>query len=115
MDTQQLQSSVQISGQIKLLVEDGNHEINRDRNPDLRLDGIGAVSEEVLDPQMAFDPPEKEFDLPAGAINSGHRDRWDFEIVGQKNQVAASLGIEVAQFTQPPTKIRSRSAIRRPA
>jgi hypothetical protein len=42
MNAQKLQSSVQGSGQAQLLVEDGDHQVNGDGNPDLGLHRVGT-------------------------------------------------------------------------
>ena len=43
MNAQKLQSSVQGSGQVQLLVKDGDHQVNSDGNPDLGLHRVGAT------------------------------------------------------------------------
>ena len=61
MNTQKLESSVQSAGELELLVKDGHHEVNGDRDPDLRLHCVGTGAEVVFDTQVAFDPFEKEW------------------------------------------------------
>ena len=45
--------------------------VDGDGNPDLCLDRILGGAEEGLDPQVLFDPFEKQFDLPAATIQVG--------------------------------------------
>src|SRR5258708_18550981 len=111
MNTQKLQSSVQMSRQVELLVQDGNHQINRHGNPNLGFHRVGTVSEKVFDTQVTFDPAKEEFNLPSRAVKFGNRYRWNVEMVGQKDQVAASLGIELAHLSQREGKVASRSGI----
>ena len=68
MNAQKLKCSVQCAGQIQLFVKNRDHEINRDRNPDLGLHCIGTCSKVMLDPQMSFYPAKKQFDLPSTPI-----------------------------------------------
>ena len=88
------------SGKVVLLVKDGNHEIDRHGDPDLGFDGIGTRSEVVLDAQVSLDPAEEEFDVPAHPVELGNGERRDVEVVGQENQVAARLCVEVAHLAK---------------
>jgi hypothetical protein len=56
MNAQNLQSSVESSGQLELLVKDRNYQIGADRNPDLGLHRVGARAVVMFDSQVAFDP-----------------------------------------------------------
>ena len=51
VNAQNLQSSVQRSGQLEFLVQDGNERINAHR--------VGQSAEEVFDAQVLFDPAEE--------------------------------------------------------
>lgn len=42
---------------------------------------------------MLLDPSEKEFDLPAAAVQLGDRKGWQDEIVGQKGKGLGRFGI----------------------
>jgi hypothetical protein len=42
------------------LADDGDEDINRDRNPDLGLDGVLAGAVKSLDTQVLLDPFEEE-------------------------------------------------------
>ena len=100
VNAQKLEGSVQCSRQTQLLVDDGYHQVNGHRNPDLCLHRIGARSVIVLDSQMAFDPAKEQLDLPAQPINLRHTQRRDFEMVGQEDQIPPRLLVEVAYLSQ---------------
>ena len=89
MNTQKLQSSVQCSGQVQLLVQDGDHQVNRDGNPDLGLHRVGTRSVVVFDAEGSFDPAKEQLDAPSPSVNQRHRQRRDFEWVGQKRSKSA--------------------------
>src|SRR5271170_7084277 len=95
MNAQQLQSSVQCSGQAQLLVEDGDHQVNGDGNPNLGLHRVGTRAEVMLDSQVPFDPAKEQLDAPPQPVNQGYCQCGDFEMVGQKDQIPSRLGIEV--------------------
>ena len=69
VNTQKLQSSVQGSRQVQFLVNDGDHQVNAHRYPDLSLHRIGACPIVMLDAQMAFDPAEEQLDTPSQAVS----------------------------------------------
>ena len=47
----------------KFLLDHGNHYVNRDRNPDLSLDGVEACAVESLDPEVLLHPFEQLNDI----------------------------------------------------
>ena len=100
MNAQKLEGSVEFAGELELLVKDGHHEVNGDRNPDLALHRIGAGTEVVFDTQVAFDPFEEEFDLPSRLVELGHGERWDLQVVGEEDEMLGGLCIEVAHSAQ---------------
>ena len=108
MNAQKLQSSVQCSGQAQRFVKDGHPQVNGDRNPDLCLPRVGARSVVMLDPQVTFDPAEEQLDPPPQPVNQGPRQRWDFERVGQKDQIPFRLGVEVTHLSQQCREGRPR-------
>ena len=87
MNAQELESSVESTGELELLVEDGYHEVNGDRDPDLRLHRIGTGAEVVFDAQVAFDPFEEEFDLPTALVDLGHGKSGDLQVVGEEDEL----------------------------
>lgn len=68
MNAQNLQSSVECAGQLEPLVKDRNHEVGAHRDPDLVLHRIGGCAVVVLDPEVALDPAEEQFDAPAQLV-----------------------------------------------
>ena len=100
MNTQKLEGSVQFSGELELLVEDGHHEVDGDRDPDLGLHRIGAGTEVVFDAEVTFDPFEEEFDLPSRLVELGYGERRDLQVVGEENKMLGRLCIEVAHPAQ---------------
>ena len=72
--------------QIQGLLHNSHENINRDGDPDLGLDGIFGGAIKGLDPEMLFDPLEKQLHLPSAAIKIGNRDGRKDEVVGQKHK-----------------------------
>ena len=71
-----------------------DQDVNCDCDPDLRLDRIFGCPIKGLDPQMLFDPFEEDFDPPAAFVKLGDGQRWQAEIVGQKDQALVSFDVE---------------------
>ena len=94
MNAQNLQSSVEASGQFQLLVQYGYQQICRHSDSNLSFHRVEARSVIVLDPQIALDPFEKQLDIPALLVKFGNCQRWKFHVVGQEHQIALLLGIE---------------------
>ena len=67
---------------MQTLLDDGNENVNRDRDPDLSLDGILRGAVESFDPKMLFDPTEKDFNLPARFVEQCYRQCRQIEIIG---------------------------------
>lgn len=72
----------------QLLFLDGDNQIRGDRNPDLGANRILTGPVKRFDPQMLFDPLEKEFNLPAVFIQQGNGLGAHGKVVGQENQKA---------------------------
>jgi len=100
MNAQKLESSVEFSGELKLLVKDGNHEVNGHRDPDLGLHRVGTGPEVMFDTQVAFDPFEEEFDLPSRLVDLCHGESVDLQVVGEEDEMLGRLCIEVAHSAQ---------------
>ena len=82
------------------LLYDRHQDVDRDRDPHLRLHGVLGSSEERLDPQVLLDPPEKEFDLPPLLVEQGDALRGKRKIVGQENQFLLVLDVEESDATE---------------
>src|SRR5262249_53659154 len=72
--------------QAELFFHDGDEDVGSDRGPDLDFDGVGRSSEEAFDPQVLFDPFEKQFDLPSLFVDSRDDRRGNLKIIGEKNK-----------------------------
>jgi len=108
VNAQKLQSSVQGSWQVQFLVNDGHHEVNTHRDPDLCLHRIGARPIVMLDSQMAFDPAKEQLDPPSQAIDCGHSQSGDAQVVCKKDEVPPFLLIVVANLAQERREIGPR-------
>src|SRR5271169_3017032 len=69
VDLENIQQQLWRCRKVQSLPGDYDDEIDADRDPDLRLDGVDGVAEEMLDRQILLDPLEKGLDLPTLAIN----------------------------------------------
>src|SRR5665213_1342654 len=105
MNAQKLEGSVQAARQIEFLVEDGHHEVNGHRNPDLGLHRIGAGTEVVFDSEVSLDPFEEEFDLPAALVELRYCESWDLQIVGEEDEMLGCLLVEVMHSAKRPGEV----------
>ena len=55
-------------GEVQLLLDDGNENINADGDPDLGLHRVFRGTIERLDSEVLLDPSEEEFDLPTALV-----------------------------------------------
>ena len=78
---------------MKFLLDDGNQHVSRHGAPDLRLDGVLAVAQELLDSQVLLDPFEEQFDLPAVLVECCDGQRRQDKVVGQEDERLAALDI----------------------
>jgi len=82
------------------LIENGNHQVDADSDPDLRLHGILAEPEERLHAKVLLDPFEEELDLPARFVDLRDDQRIDFEVVGYEDQKLPRLRVPKAHPPQ---------------
>ncbi len=85
---------------MKFLFDDGNQNVGRHGAPDLRLDGVLAVAQKLLDAKVLFDPLEEQFDLPTILVQRGDCQRWQYKIVGQEYEGLFGLGVFEANAAQ---------------
>lgn len=78
---------------MKFLLDNGNQNVSRHGAPDLRLDGVLAVAQELLDSQVLLDPFEEQFDLPAIFVQGCNRQWRQHKVVGQKDKSLASFRV----------------------
>ena len=76
------------------LLDDRDQDVDRDRDPHLRLHGVLGSSEERLDPQVLLDPPEEELHLPPLLVEQGDALRGKGKIVRQENEFLLVLDVE---------------------
>ena len=88
------------SAQLRLEFHIRQEQINTQCNPDLRHDCILTGADERFDLQILFDPFKNQLDLPSGLVDIGNGPSGQFEIVGQKNIMLATLGISVTDTAQ---------------
>src|SRR5258708_23851021 len=84
------------SGEIEPLLDDGDEHVNRDRDPDLGFYSVLGSAEEALDPEMLFDPLEKEFDLPAALVERANGQRRELKLVREEDKRLRRCGIPEA-------------------
>jgi hypothetical protein len=65
-----------------LFFDDSDQDVNGNSDPDLGLDGIFGRTIKGFDPEMLFDPLEKQFDLPATVVKLCDGQRWKDKVVG---------------------------------
>jgi hypothetical protein len=53
---------------MKSFFDDGDEDMDRDGDPDLRLDGVLRSAEEMLGTKMLLGPFEKQFELPTAFV-----------------------------------------------
>ena len=78
---------------MKFLPDDRNEHVGGHCAPHLRLHGVLAVAQEMLDPQVLLDPLEEQLDLPAALVERTDGQRRQDRVVGQEDQGLACLGV----------------------
>ena len=78
---------------MQFLFNNGDQHISRDGAPDLRLHGVLAVTQKMLNTQMLLDPFEEQFNLPTTFVQSRNRRCWQRSIVRQEHQSLPGIGI----------------------
>ena len=71
---------------MQTFLRNGDQQVGRYGNPDLRLHRVLAGAKEHLDAQMLLDLFEVQLDLPALAVQIGNQLRLEREVVSQKHQ-----------------------------
>ena len=56
VEAQDLQNFVEAAIDLVFFLDDGHQDVDADRNPDLRLDGVVRGAEERLDAEVLLDP-----------------------------------------------------------
>ena len=85
---------------MKALFDDGNEDVDRDGDPDLRFHRIFRCAVEPLDTKMLFDPFEEEFDLPATFVEGADGRGWQDKVIGHEHECLARLVVFEADAAQ---------------
>ncbi len=81
-----MEDCVEAGIEVEAFFEDGDKEVDRDRDPDLGLDGVLGGAEESLDAQVLLDPFEEQLDLPAAFVELYNGQRRQGDVVGQEGK-----------------------------
>ena len=81
-------------GQVQAFFGNGDQHVVADCDPDLRLDRVLVGAIKRLDAQMLLDPFEKQFDLPALAIQARYQLGFECEVVGQERDAFATVVLD---------------------
>src|SRR5437762_343965 len=92
-DAQDLEDFVEAAVELQFSSQDCHQQVGADRDPDLRLDGIGGEAEDVLDPQVLLDPFEEQFDLPSALVELRDSQSRKVKRVGQQNESSPMFGV----------------------
>lgn len=95
MNAQKQQSSVGCAGQLELVVEDGDYQIGRHRDPYLGLFGDGTCAVVMLDLQVPLDPTE-QLDAPSHLVKHDHGKGGDLQVIRQEDEFLG--GFHVVEF-----------------
>ena len=81
-------------GQVQAFLGNGDQHVSADCNPDLRLDRVLVGAVKRFDAQVLLYPFEKQFDLPALAVQVCNQLGFEGEVVGQKRDALASVVLD---------------------
>ena len=80
--------------QMQAFLGNGDQHVSADGDPDLRFDRVLVGAIKRLDAQVLLDPFEKQFDLPALAVQVCNQLGLESEVVGQKSYSLARLVLD---------------------
>lgn len=101
IDCGSLQKRVQRTLNVEPLFGNGHKQVDAKVNPNPALRRILRSSVKRLDPQVSFDPLEKQLHLPALLVDVGNRLGLDVEVVREKHQPLLSLFVKTPHPTEP--------------
>ena len=81
-------------GQTQAFLSNGDQHVSADRDPDLRFDRVLVGAIKRLDAQVLLYPFEKQFDLPALAVQVRNQLGLERKVVGQKRYALASVVLD---------------------
>lgn len=88
-------------------MNDGDHKIDADGDPDLSLHRVGTRPVVMFDAQVPLDPAEEQLDPPTQAIKCCDGQCRNEQIVCQENQIAPGLRVEVSHLAEKQWKVLS--------
>ena len=91
---------MEVSGQMKSLLQDCNQQINADSDPNLGFDGVGRCAVKGFDSQMLLDPSEEELYLPALLVNVGDGYGGNGKDIGQVDKTLLGVQVHVGHPAQ---------------
>lgn len=74
-------------------IETGHHEVDADRDPDLRAHGVLASTVKGLNAEVLLDPFEEQLDLPAAFVDGRDGYGGQAEMVGQKDESLSRFSV----------------------
>jgi hypothetical protein len=95
-----LKDFIQTGFQFEGLFQDGDEQVSAERSPNLDKHSVLGGADEGTNPEMSLDPFEKQFDLPAGAVNLAHLNGGQAKVIGEENEPARMLGVVITDATQ---------------
>ena len=84
----------------ELLPYNEQKRVYSDGTPDLYIHRVGLPAEECLDAQIHLDPFEEQLDSPAGFVELGNGEGRQSEVVREKAEALAGVGIDVDDPSQ---------------
>jgi hypothetical protein len=99
-DAQNLQKCIEWDLQRQALLDDRGDDIDRDRNPDLRLHGVLGGPVKRLDSKVLLDPTEEQLDLPTELVDLSDSQSGKREVIRQEDQIATVVSIVKANATK---------------
>ena len=82
------------------LIETGDHQINANRDPDLRSHSVLAGAKECFDAQVLLDPFKEEFDLPSTFVDRSDAKSGEIKVIGQEYETLPRFSIKIADASQ---------------
>ncbi len=79
---------------MQTFLRNGDQHIGAHRNPDLRLHGVFAGAQKLLDAQVLLDPFEEQLDLPALTVQVCNELWLQGKVVGQKRDALACFVLD---------------------
>lgn len=82
------------------LIETGDHQVNADRDPELRSHSVLAGAKECFDAQVLLDPFKEEFDLPSAFVDGSDAQRGQIKVIGQEYETLSGVSVDIADTSK---------------